>query len=136
MFYAASATVHEILCSCGGGSEEGGPRSQGRSSGGFPDCVFSPVHCVFLCACETRARGGRVQVGDVIMEVSAVTLKAGKEGEYEAEGYGQVPFDNFEKSMMSCVGQSFDTVMSAISSNNPRWGYTTIDLIILRPDEE
>lgn len=79
--------------------------------------------------------GVRMQVGDLIMEVSAVTLKAGKEGEYEAEGYGQRPFDNFEKSMMSCVGQSFDTIMSAISSNNPRWGYTTVDLVILRPDE-
>ena len=79
---------------------------------------------------------GGVQVGDIITEVSAVTLKAGTEGEYEAEGYGHVPFDNFEKSMMSCVGQSFDTVMSAIASNNPRWGYTTVDLVILRPDEE
>lgn len=77
-----------------------------------------------------------LQVGDVIMEVSAVTLKAGKVGEYESEGYGQRPFDNFEKSMMSCAGQSFDVVMSAIASNNPRWGYNTVDLVILRPDCE
>jgi hypothetical protein len=78
----------------------------------------------------------RAQVGDILLEVSAVTLKAGTEGQYENEGYGQRPFDNFEKSMMKCVGQSFDTIMSAISSNNPRWGYTTVDMVILRPDEK
>lgn len=35
------------------------------------------------------AKDGRVQVGDVLTKCSAVLLKAGKEGEYEREGYGQ-----------------------------------------------
>lgn len=35
------------------------------------------------------AKDGQVQVGDVLTKCSAVLLKAGKEGEYEREGYGQ-----------------------------------------------
>jgi hypothetical protein len=82
-----------------------------------------------------KALGERIHSRDLTrIQVSAVTLKAGKEGQYENEGYGQRPFDNFEKSMMTCVGQDFDTVVQAIASNNARWGYRTVDLVILRPD--
>ncbi|KAF6256480.1 hypothetical protein COO60DRAFT_1702280 [Scenedesmus sp. NREL 46B-D3] len=41
---------------------------------------------------------GEVQVGDVLDQCSAVVLKAGKEGQYEREGYGQRPYDNWETS--------------------------------------
>lgn len=53
-----------------------------------------------------------MQVGDIVLEVSAVTLTAGKEGLYAQNGYGDRPFDNFNRSMMDCVGQDFDTVMN------------------------
>jgi hypothetical protein len=36
------------------------------------------------------------QVGDILSGCSAVTLKAGKEGRYEREGYGDRPYDNWE----------------------------------------
>eukprot|EP00892_Ulva_mutabilis_P002348 jgi/Ulvmu1/12113/UM084_0039.1 len=88
---------------------------------------------------EELAKGGRaeragVQVGDIVLEVSAVTLTAGKEGLYEKNGYGDRPFDNFNRSMMSCIGQDFDTVMNAIASNNERWGFRDVEIIILRPE--
>ncbi len=35
----------------------------------------------------------------------AVVLKAGKEGQYEAEGYGQRPYDNWEVIEFDCEGQ-------------------------------
>lgn len=59
-----------------------------------------------------RAERAGVQVGDIVLEVSAVTLTAGKEGLYAQNGYGDRPFDNFNRSMMDCVGQDFDTVMN------------------------
>lgn len=69
---------------------------------------------------EELVKGGRaekagVQVGDILLEVSAVTLVAGKEGQYAQNGYGDRPFDNFNRAMMSCVGQDFDTVMNVRS---------------------
>ena len=51
-------------------------------------------------------------MGDILLEVSAVTLTAGKEGLYAQNGYGDRPFDNFSRSMMNCLGQDFDTVMN------------------------
>ena len=39
-----------------------------------------------------------------------VCLGAGKEGEYEKEGYGKRPYDNWERIMFDCRGQDFDTV--------------------------
>lgn len=73
-----------------------------------------------------------IKVGDVLSEVGAVVLKAGKEGEFARKGHGSRPYDNFEKVMTNCEGAGFDTVMGAIGSNNERWGYTTVDLIIRR----
>lgn len=46
--------------------------------------------------------------------------QAGKEGQYEREGYGQRPYDNWERIMVPCEGLKFDTVMSAMKSNNER----------------
>lgn len=73
-----------------------------------------------------------VKVGDVILEVSAYVLKQGKESEFESEGYGKRPYTNWEKTMVNAEGVDFDTVMSAIASNNERWGVRTVDLIVLR----
>ena len=80
-----------------------------------------------------NAEQAGVQVGDILSEVSAVVLKAGKEGQYEREGYGQRPFDNFQKVMTKCEGAGFDTVLGAIRSNNEQWGYRSVDLVIRRP---
>lgn len=55
-------------------------------------------------------------MGDILLEVSAVTLTAGKEGLYAQNGYGDRPFDNFSRSMMNCLGQDFDTVMNVRAS--------------------
>ena len=73
-----------------------------------------------------------LQVGDVLVSTSATVLKAGKDGEYEREGYGQRPYDNWETVEFDCVGQDFTTVMSAIASNNPRWGINTVTVTFER----
>eukprot|EP01023_Acetabularia_acetabulum_P044172 TRINITY_DN4427_c0_g1_i1.p3 TRINITY_DN4427_c0_g1~~TRINITY_DN4427_c0_g1_i1.p3 ORF type:complete len:159 (+),score=14.84 TRINITY_DN4427_c0_g1_i1:47-523(+) len=73
-------------------------------------------------------KDGRIQQGDVLVGCSAVVLKKGKEGQYEEEGYAARPYTNWEKVEFDCEGQDFDTVMSAISSNNERWGFNTVDL--------
>jgi len=41
----------------------------------------------------------------VLTKCSAVVLKAGKEGQYEKEGYGQRPYDNWETILFNCEGQ-------------------------------
>lgn len=46
-----------------------------------------------------------LQVGDVLDQCSAIVLKAGKEGQYEKEGYGQRPYDNWETVMIDCNGR-------------------------------
>eukprot|EP01025_Chloroclados_australasicus_P058873 TRINITY_DN7437_c0_g1_i2.p1 TRINITY_DN7437_c0_g1~~TRINITY_DN7437_c0_g1_i2.p1 ORF type:complete len:214 (-),score=10.24 TRINITY_DN7437_c0_g1_i2:174-752(-) len=74
------------------------------------------------------AKDGRVKVGDIMIGCSAVVLKKGKEGQYEQEGYAARPYTNWEKVEFDCQGQDFDTVMKAISSNNERWGFNTVDL--------
>lgn len=42
------------------------------------------------------AKDGRLRVGDTLTKCSATLLKAGKEGEFEREGYGQRPYDNWQ----------------------------------------
>ncbi len=49
--------------------------------------------------------GGRIRAGDQLVACSATVLKAGKEGEFEREGYGQRPYDNFETIMFPTAGQ-------------------------------
>jgi hypothetical protein len=80
----------------------------------------------------SNAERAGVQVGDEVAQCSAIVLKTGKEGEYEKEGYGQRPYENWEKTMLDCTGVGFDTVMGAIRSNNSRWGYTSVDLVLSR----
>ena len=79
-------------------------------------------------------KSGAVQVGDILNRCSAVVLKAGKEGKYETEGYGQRPYDNWDRIMFDCAGQTFDDVMAALGSNNERWGFFDITVELLRPD--
>lgn len=134
------------------------------------------------------------QVGDELHQCSAVVLKAGKEGQYEAEGYGQRPYDNWDRIMVDCTGlvrasawpswglrrlsraraltiirrdasnsylcspcalvgslsltlspphplstlrvraQEFKTVMSALKSNNERWGFMDVTLVLRRAE--
>ncbi|KAK9842698.1 hypothetical protein WJX74_000829 [Apatococcus lobatus] len=77
-------------------------------------------------------KSGKVQVGDVISKCSAYVLKSGKDGDYEREGYGKRPYTNWEPIMFDCTGQDFKTVMSAISSNNDRWGIFDVTLELRR----
>jgi len=85
---------------------------------------------------EALVKGGnaeatnKIRVGDVISKCSATVLKSGKEGQYESEGYGQRPYTNWETIEFDCHNQDFDTVMSAIDSNNPRWGINTVTLVL------
>jgi len=89
------------------------------------------VVCVEEVVPIGNAAKAGVQPGDVLEECSAVLLKAGTEGAFEREGHGGRPFDNFDRVMLKC--ESLDTVMNALASNNERWGFKTIDLIIRRP---
>jgi hypothetical protein len=77
-----------------------------------------------------------LQAGDVISECSSVVMKADAvSGEFENEGYGKRPYTNWEKRMFGCENEDFNVVMNAIGSNNERWGYTSVDLVIRRPSE-
>jgi hypothetical protein len=75
-----------------------------------------------------NAQKAGVSPGDVLLRVSATLLKSGKEGQFEAEGYGQRPFDNWDRVMVPAENMDFDTVMNAISSNNERWGIMDVVL--------
>lgn len=79
---------------------------------------------------SNAAKTQAVSVGDVLVGTSATVLKAGKDGEYEREGYGQRPYDNWETVEFDCRGQSFDTVMAALGSNNSRWGINKITITL------
>jgi hypothetical protein len=60
---------------------------------------------------------------------SGVVLKEAKlSGSFEKEGYGQRPYDNWETVWVDARGLQYETVMSALRSNNPRWGINTITL--------
>jgi hypothetical protein len=61
------------------------------------------------------ARAG-VQVGDVLLRCSATVLKDGKEGQFEAEGYGQRPYTNWDRIMFDAAAQDFDTARSGAAS--------------------
>ena len=47
----------------------------------------------------------KIRAGDQLVACSATVLKAGKEGEYEREGYGRRPYDSFERIMFPTAGQ-------------------------------
>jgi hypothetical protein len=83
-----------------------------------------------------NASAAGVQPGDVLSEVSAVVLKNdAKSGEFEAEGYGKRPYTNWAKTQFNCEGENFNVVMNAIKSNNERWGFNSVDLVIRRPGD-
>lgn len=72
---------------------------------------------------------GLISVGDILVGCSGVVLKEAKlSGSFEKEGYGQRPYDNWETVYFDCRGKQYETVMAALTSNNPRWGITTITL--------
>lgn len=74
-------------------------------------------------------KSGQVSVGDVLVGCSGVVLKEAKlSGSFEKEGYGQRPYDNWETVYFDCRGKKYETIMAALSSNNPRWGINTITL--------
>ncbi|EFN59382.1 hypothetical protein CHLNCDRAFT_137860 [Chlorella variabilis] len=87
-----------------------------------------------IVAGGNAAKDGQVQVGDVLTRCSAVLLKAGKEGEFQREGHGQRPYDNFEQVWFDCSGKKFDTVMAALGSNSERWGIFNIQLEFQRSE--
>lgn len=99
----------------------------------FAQNKTGPVFVEELTAGGNADKSGLVQVGDVLSQCSAVVLKAGKEGQYEREGYGQRPYDNWETIMFDCENQEFKTVMSALKSNNERWGFMNVTLVFRRP---
>ena len=62
------------------------------------------------------------QVGQVLSKCSAVVLKAGKEGQYEQEGYGQRPYDNWETILFDCEG------LVSAGWKRKRWTVTSVEI--------
>lgn len=88
-------------------------------------------NCIFVEEIEpgSNAQEHDVTVGDVLVGCSGVVLKEAKlSGSFEKEGYGQRPYDNWETVWVDARGLQYETVMSALRSNNPRWGINTITL--------
>lgn len=46
-------------------------------------------------------------------------LQAGKEGQYESEGYGQRPYDNWDKIMFECEGQVRGLACGKVALRSP-----------------
>lgn len=92
-------------------------------------------NCIFVEEIEpgSNAEEHDIHVGDVLVGCSGVVLKEAKlSGSFEKEGYGQRPYDNWETIWVDTRGLQYETVMSALRSNNPRWGINTITLELLR----
>lgn len=89
-------------------------------------------NCIFVEEIEPGSNAeehGGVDVGDVLVGCSGVVLKEAKlSGSFEKEGYGQRPYDNWETIWVDARGLKYETIMSALRSNNPRWGISTITL--------
>jgi hypothetical protein len=68
------------------------------------------------------AKNGRIVVEEVVSGGNAA-----RDGRV-AVGYGARPYDNWERIWVDAVGLQYETVMSALSSNNPRWGISSIEL--------
>lgn len=66
------------------------------------------------------AATGQVRVGDVVSKTSATVLKSSSKDTYGKAGHGDRLYDSWETVEFDCQGQKFDTVMSAIGSNNER----------------
>lgn len=67
----------------------------------------------------------RVCVGDKLLRVSAVVF--GGQGALLTIGNNPA-FTDWQRELIPCAKESFDTIMAAIGSNNGRWGYTDIVL--------
>uniref|UniRef100_A0A7S1ISZ3 PDZ domain-containing protein n=1 Tax=Eutreptiella gymnastica TaxID=73025 RepID=A0A7S1ISZ3_9EUGL len=80
-----------------------------------------------------NAEKAGVRAGDVLQKCSAVKLKDGTEGQFQQQGHGATPYRNFESFAFDTRGETFDTVMAAIASNNERWGYFDVSLRFARP---
>ena len=65
------------------------------------------------------ARSGKIQPGDVLVGMTAVKIVGAK---YERR---MIPARNFD----------FDTMVGAVSSNEPKWGCNDVVLMFERPDE-
>ncbi|KAG2423727.1 hypothetical protein HXX76_015116 [Chlamydomonas incerta] len=92
-----------------------------------------PIFVAEVTAGGNADKTGAVAVGDILSRCSAVVLKAGKEGRYENEGYGERPYDNWEVIDYDCEGKEFKTVMTALRSNNERWGKMDVTLQLRKP---
>ncbi|KAG2445126.1 hypothetical protein HYH02_008992 [Chlamydomonas schloesseri] len=92
-----------------------------------------PIFVAEVTAGGNADKSGAVAVGDILSRCSAVVLKAGKEGRYENEGYGERPYDNWETIEYDCEGKEFKTVMTALKSNNERWGKMDVTLVLRSP---
>lgn len=102
-------------------------------------------------------------MGDKLIRCSATVLKSGNDYVSAKEGYGDRPYDNWEVVMFDCRGEDFNTgdghammlhpqrqglsagnrcsrallaVMSALGSNNPRWGINEITIELQRGGED
>jgi len=74
-----------------------------------------------------------VKIGETLVACSATSLKAGKEGAFSNTGYGGRPFDNWSIVMFPCTNSPFKQILSAIISNNPRWGIKEVSLVLKPP---
>jgi hypothetical protein len=77
-------------------------------------------------------RDGRVLVGDRLIRVSAVQF-AGQSA-YVTLGSG-TQFTSFKRELIPCTAMDFDTIMAAIGSNEGRYGYTDVVLILQHTDQ-
>mmetsp|Transcript_2666 Transcript_2666/g.7843 ORF Transcript_2666/g.7843 Transcript_2666/m.7843 type:complete len:206 (+) Transcript_2666:32-649(+) len=68
--------------------------------------------------------GGRVCVGDELVSVSAVVFK-------DKRGAG---YTNWERQMVNCLKMDFDTIMSAIATNDGRYGCVDVVLKFRKSD--
>ena len=68
---------------------------------------------------NAAALGGKIQVGDVLVGMTAVKIVGAK---YERR---MIPARNFD----------FDTMVGAVASNDPKWGCNDVVLLLERPGE-
>lgn len=72
---------------------------------------------------------GRILVGDKLLRCSAVSF-AGK-GALLSLGDGKSQFTSFQRDLIPATELDFETIMSAIQSNEGRYGYTDVVLELM-----
>ena len=77
-------------------------------------------------------KDGRVLVGDRLAKCSAVIL--GGDKPLLTVGGGR-QYTNWERELIPCAKMDFDTIMTAIGSNNGRLGYTDVVLVLERTED-